>query len=172
MARLIAVYPGFHGIQNFGEARGAERAAVSGVDNQGRFDFCATFSPRITRATVEGFDRIARAHASATRKWAFKSGEAEASALCVPILLLLPLAPSPHPASPLSTPPLRRHGEGENGGAGTREEGDGGGEKQEDESGIFIALGAAVGLDPGRLDPILTSAGRLGRYGRVRADRP
>ena len=69
-------------------------------------------------------------------------------------------------------PPLRRHGEGENGGAGTREEGDGGGEKQEDESGIFIALGAAVGLDPGRLDPILTSAGRLGRYGRARADRP
>ena len=122
---------------------------VSGVDKQDVSNSAPPFSPRIPCATVEGFDRIARTHASATRKWAFKSGETEASALCVPILLLLPLAPSPHPASPLSTPPLRRHGKGKDGGAGMREEGDGGGEGQEDESGIFIALGATARLDPG-----------------------
>ena len=145
---------------------------VSGVDKQDVSISAPPFSPRIPCTTVAGFDRIARTHASATQKWAFKSGKAEACALCVPILLLLPLAPTPHPASPLSTPPLRLHGEGENGGVGMREEGDGGGEKQEGESGIFIALGATVGLEPVRLDPILSSAGRLGRYGRVRADRP
>ena len=38
-----------------------------------------------------GFDRIAQAHASATRKQAFKSGEAEAFALCALIPLLPPL---------------------------------------------------------------------------------
>ena len=144
------------------EARQAERAVVSGVDKQGVSISAPPFSPCILCATVKGFDRIARTHASATQKWAFKSGEAEESALCVPILLLLPLAPLPRPASPLSTPPLRRHGEGENGSTGMREKGDGGGEKQEDESGIFIALGAAVGLDPRRLDPIFTSTGGLG----------
>ena len=35
--------PGSHGIQNLGEARGTERAAVNGVDIQGRLDYRATF---------------------------------------------------------------------------------------------------------------------------------
>ena len=32
LARLVTAYTGFHGIRNFGEAREAERAMVSGVD--------------------------------------------------------------------------------------------------------------------------------------------
>ena len=130
--------PDFAGFEISVEALQTESAMVSGVDRHDVSISSPPFSPRIPCVTVVGFDRIARTHASATRKWAFKSSEAEASAMCVPVLLLLPLAPSPHPASPLSTPPLRRHGEGENGGAGTREEGDGGSEKQEDESGVLI----------------------------------
>ena len=43
LARLVTAYPGFHGIRNFREARGAERALVSGVDKQEHFDFRATF---------------------------------------------------------------------------------------------------------------------------------
>ena len=35
--------PGSHGIRNFGEARGTERATVTGVDRQGRLDSRATF---------------------------------------------------------------------------------------------------------------------------------
>ena len=35
--------PGFHGIQNFREARGMERAGVSGVDKQECLDLHATF---------------------------------------------------------------------------------------------------------------------------------
>ena len=43
LARLVMAYPGSHGIQNFGEAREAERAVVSGMDRQERLDPCATF---------------------------------------------------------------------------------------------------------------------------------
>ena len=60
----------------------------SGVDKQDVKISGPPFLPCTPCATVAGFDRIARTHASATRKWAFKSGEAEASALCVSILLL------------------------------------------------------------------------------------
>ena len=120
------------------------------------------FSPCTQRVTVAGFDKIARAHASATRKWVLKRRRGRG--VC-PVRISSPSSSSaspPHLAPPLSTPPLHRHGEGENGGAGTREEGDGGGEGQEAESRVVVALGAAARLDPGRLDPVFAPAGRSG----------
>ena len=58
--------------------------------------------------------------------------------------------------------PLYRHGEGQDGDAGVREEGDGGGERQEAEPLVVIARGAAARLDPGRLDPVFAPARRSG----------
>ena len=63
------------------------------------------------------------------------------------------------PSAP--TPPLRRNGEGQDGGAGTRKEGDGGGKRKEGPTRVVITVGAADGMDPGRLDPIHPPARRL-----------
>ena len=63
-------------------------------------------------ATVAGFDGIAWAHASATRKWAFiRRRSRGACTLCVYFPCFFSASPL-HPAPPLSTPPLRHHGEG------------------------------------------------------------
>ena len=70
-----------------------------------------------------------------------------------------------HLSPPPSTPPPRHHGEGQHGGAGAREEGDGSGERQEDELGVVIKVRAATGLDPGRLDPIFAPARGFGGAG-------
>ena len=68
-------------------------------------------------------------------------------------------------------PLLSRHGEGQDGDARARKEGDGGGERQEDESGVVIEVCAAAGLDLGRLDPIFALARGFGGAVRLRFDR-
>ena len=59
---------GSRGIRIFGSARGG--GGRSNRDGLGRAASISAppFSPRTQCATVAGFDRIARAHASATRK--------------------------------------------------------------------------------------------------------
>ena len=121
--------PDFTGFEISGEARQAESAMASGVDKYGVSISVPPFRHVSRMRLLRDLTGSPGPMRQPLGSGSLKSGEAEASALCVPILLLLPLAPSPRLASPLSTPPLRRHGEGENGGARTREEGDGGGEK-------------------------------------------
>ena len=67
-AQLVTTVPGSHEIHKFGEAHEAERGAVNRTDRKGCLDFRATFFATYPAPTIAGFDRISRAHASATQK--------------------------------------------------------------------------------------------------------
>ena len=73
----------------------------------------------------------------------------------------VPYSPSSSSASPLRPPPLwtppphpcavRRNGKRQDDGPGAREESNGDGDGQEDESGVIVEVWIAAWLDPGGL---------------------
>ena len=115
------------------------------------------FFPCIARATVAGFDRIARAYKSVTRKQPHirhRTGVFEQCALISsPSSSDLSAAFASVPALLLRARLTGNDGEGEDGGPGAREEGDGEGEGKGDQSRrVFFEGWPAARLDPGRLD--------------------
>ena len=122
------------------------------------------FLPRIARATVAGFDKIARAYRSVTRKQPHIRRRTGVFEQCVLILLLSsqfsPLRLLLLQCRCSTRAPFAAMGKEKTGGSGAREEGDGEGEGEKVQPGrILVVVRFAAWLDPGQLDPVDDQSG-------------
>ena len=129
------------------------------------------FSPRTARASAAGFDGIAWAYQSATRKRPLISCRLGVSKQCASFFLS-PFASSSATSVLTLAPRVRARfagddGEGQDIRPGAREEGGGAGEREEVRSGrILLKVCSAPRLDPRRLDAVGDPARRSRRHGR------